>query len=167
MKRFAISSAGLATVALAGVASADINYSNSQTFEGYGLSGFSTWHSIAVSSGTLTGLVASMTMTGGSDSSTWASDLAIFAMSASGSIVAQLGGYSQYTSNYSSMGSSGGSMSFSGIDMTGGTIFIGNGWHYGGATTWDFNVTAVGVVPAPGALALIGFAGLASRRRRS
>ncbi|MEI6879145.1 MAG: MYXO-CTERM sorting domain-containing protein, partial [Planctomycetota bacterium] len=59
-----------------------------------------------------------------------------------------------------------------GLNMTGSTnsIWIGNGYSYAPTSgTWTGSITLLGVnaVPAPGAIALVGLAGLVGRRRRS
>lgn len=48
------------------------------------------------------------------------------------------------------------------------TILIGNGWTSGGFTVDNVSVTLLGVtkIPAPGAIALLGLAGLTGTRRR-
>ena len=49
-------------------------------------------------------------------------------------------------------------------------IWLGNGYGAAGTSgTWTGSITLVGVnaVPAPGALALLGVAGFAARRRRA
>ena len=57
--------------------------------------------------------------------------------------------------------------------MTGSTnsVWIGNGYGAAGTSgTWSGTLTLIGVtenVPAPGAIALVGLAGLVGRRRRS
>jgi MYXO-CTERM domain-containing protein len=48
-------------------------------------------------------------------------------------------------------------------------IYIGNGYGGSGTSgTWTGTITLIGIdeVPAPGALALLGVAGLSARRRR-
>ena len=46
-------------------------------------------------------------------------------------------------------------------------VLLGNGFAGAGAYgTWSGSITLIGVVPAPGAIALLGLAGLASGRRR-
>ncbi len=47
-------------------------------------------------------------------------------------------------------------------------VWIGNGYSFAGSSgTWTGTVTLHGVnVPAPGAIALLGLAGLTARRRR-
>jgi len=49
------------------------------------------------------------------------------------------------------------------------SVYLGNGYGAGGTSgTWTGTITLLGVnaVPAPGAMALLGLAGLAGRRRR-
>ena len=49
-------------------------------------------------------------------------------------------------------------------------IWLGNGYGAAGTSgTWTGSITLIGVnaIPAPGALALLGVAGLAGRRRRA
>jgi uncharacterized protein (TIGR03382 family) len=62
-------------------------------------------------------------------------------------------------------------LAFSGNAAVDGTVWIGNGYGAAGTSgTWSGTVTLIGVdavpVPAPGAMALLGVAGLAARRRR-
>ena len=50
------------------------------------------------------------------------------------------------------------------------SVWIGNGYGAAGTSgTWTGSITLLGVtaVPAPGAIALVGLAGLVGRRRRS
>ena len=48
------------------------------------------------------------------------------------------------------------------------SIWIGNGYGAAGTSgTWTGSITLLGVTPAPGAIALVGLAGLVGRRRRS
>jgi hypothetical protein len=48
------------------------------------------------------------------------------------------------------------------------SIWIGNGYGAAGTSgTWTGTITLIGVVPAPGAVALLGLAGLTGRRRRA
>ena len=173
MKRFALSGAGLAAVALAGAsttASADMTIEIDNTFAGGSFSFFSV-------SGSLSSITISGVMTSSGASWTWANDLAVIALDASSSVAVQFGGYSNWgayhaTGSYSGSSSSagtsiGGSMSMSPIAVS--TIAIGNGYGSGGPTSWVATITLGGVnaVPAPGALALLGVAGIAGRRRRA
>ena len=55
------------------------------------------------------------------------------------------------------------------VAMSGsGAFYLANGWSSSGGTTSSFTVTLHGInaVPAPGALALLGLAGIAGTRRR-
>jgi hypothetical protein len=46
-------------------------------------------------------------------------------------------------------------------------IWVGNGYGASGTSgTWTGSITLIGVVPAPGAVALLGFVGLSRSRRR-
>ena len=49
-------------------------------------------------------------------------------------------------------------------------MHLGNGYNNGGLGIWSGDILLTGInfteVPAPGALALLGLAGIASRRRR-
>jgi hypothetical protein len=48
------------------------------------------------------------------------------------------------------------------------SIWIGNGYGAAGTSgTFTGTITLLGVVPAPGAVALLGLAGFCSRRRRA
>jgi MYXO-CTERM domain-containing protein len=60
-------------------------------------------------------------------------------------------------------------LAFTGNAAVDGTIWLGNGYGASGTSgTWTGSITLIGVdaVPAPGAIALLGLAGLAGRRRR-
>jgi hypothetical protein len=60
-------------------------------------------------------------------------------------------------------------LQFNGNRLTDGTIWIGNGYGSDEASgTWTGTITlhGVDVIPAPGAIALLGLAGLVARRRR-
>ena len=59
-------------------------------------------------------------------------------------------------------------------------LYLGNGFSFGGATTWEGEMQLNGVndraglgddlegeIPAPGVLALLGLAGVCNRRRRA
>ena len=173
MKRFALSGAGLATAALAGVAttaSADMTIEIDNTFAGASFSFFSV-------SGSLSSISITGVMTSSGASWTWANDLTVLALDASSSVAVQFGGYSSFGA-YAAAGSYSGSSSSPGTQIGGGmsmspvavtTIAIGNGYAGGGPTSWVATITLGGVnaVPAPGALALLGVAGIAGRRRRA
>ncbi len=157
MDRFALTTAGLATVSLGGIASAGVNFTHQ-------LDRWNGEHSFTVAS------------SGGS-----------VVMSMSGMSYAGSFSYFSYTLNTSS--DIWGSV-FWGMDLGAGTYTVtmvdsyGDGWAWGsfvgglyvsgdasggisypsslgGSASFSFTV-----VPAPGAMALLGLAGLASRRRR-
>lgn len=112
---------------------------------------------------------------------TYADDFSILIANADlTDILVQMGGYSNFgADNYftwtsggsSAAGTQGGGFIDAGpIDVTGYYVWIGNGYGGGGAGIWTGTVDMIGdvsFVPAPGALALLGLAGLASRRRRN
>ncbi|MFM1805263.1 MAG: hypothetical protein RL136_2142, partial [Planctomycetota bacterium] len=61
------------------------------------------------------------------------------------------------------------SASFSGynVAVNNGSLVVANGWSTSPGGAWSGTITLYGVsVPAPGAIALLGLAGLAGRRRR-
>ncbi|MCX5664666.1 MAG: hypothetical protein NTY97_08220 [Planctomycetota bacterium] len=174
---------GASLAAIVGsVATADVTYSfTNQTWTGFN---FTEAYTAGGLSGTLTGATVNATLNA-SVSYTYADDLTVYV---AGSPLAfggalQCGGYStlgaaqRYT--WANGGSSApgtmvtGTVNFTtGLNMTGSTnsVWIGNG--YGAAGTsgnWTGSITLLGVsaVPAPGAIALVGLAGLVGRRRRS
>ena len=113
---------------------------------------------------------------------TWADDLTVLIASIDlTEILVQMGGYSDFGASYKfnwTEGASGtagtqagGSIDtgvLGGINATGYYVWLGNGYGGGGDGTWTGNISINGtVVPAPGALALLGIAGLAGRRRRA
>lgn len=137
--------------------------------------------------GTLTSWTVSFDYLGNSDAS-WASDAIFAIMSANGNAV-EVGGYN-LTFSFPSMGPIDGNSSDAGsythtitqdlnglplssYDISGSgtwTFLVGDGWNGGSELSSYHNVvfTLVGVnlVPAPGALALLGLAGLIGTRRR-
>jgi len=172
-KRFMLSAAGLSAVAIAGVATADISVSDSGVFL---LGGEGSAYSLGAVSGTLTGITFSTYWQNTAGDSSWASDMLI-AVSDGASLVSA-GGY-----NMSFGGDSWGALSGSpstgtyttvlsgSVAMSGSaTFYLFNGWSSSGGTTSDFTVTLhglnAGAIPAPGALALLGLAGIAGTRRR-
>lgn len=131
--------------------------------------------------GTLTGVVVSFTWSGAVGAS-WASDFFV-GVGAPQSIY--WGGFSTLTGvkqsalvglpetgangTYSGTGS-GGNGPFPTYNNTTAIINYGNGWTgNGGFTVTDLSITLKGVdkIPAPGAMALLGLAGFAARRRRA
>ena len=174
---------GASLAAIVGsVATADVTYSfTNQTWTGFNFTEAYTAGSLA---GTLTGLTVNATLNA-STNYTYADDLCVYV---AGSPLAlggalQCGGFSnlQAAQRYSwtIIGSSDapgtpvtGTVNFTtGINMTASptlSIWIGNGYGAAGTSgTWTGSITLLGVTPAPGAIALVGLAGLVGRRRRS
>jgi MYXO-CTERM domain-containing protein len=170
-KRFMLSAAGLSAAAIVGSAPADISFGSGPHFlMGGSLVGFS----LGPITGTLTGITFSMYWENTAGDSSWASDMLIAV--SDGSVLVSAGGY-----NLSFGGSGWGALNGSpatgtyttylsgSMAMTGsGAFYLANGWSGSGGTTTSFNVTLHGInaVPAPGALALLGLAGVAGIRRR-
>lgn len=174
---------GASLAAIVGsVATADVTYSfTNQTWIGFN---FNEAYTAGSLSGTLTGATVNATLNA-SVSYTYADDLTVYV---AGSPLAlggalQCGGFSNLnaTQRYSwANGASSapgttvtGTVNFTtGLNMTGSTnsVWIGNGYGAAGTSgTFTGSITLLGVtaVPAPGAIALIGLAGLVGRRRRS
>ena len=174
---------GASLAAIVGsVATADVTFSfTNQTWTGFN---FTEAYTAGGLSGTLTGATVNATLNA-SVSYTYADDLTVYV---AGSPLAlggalQCGGFSnlQAAQRYSwANGSSDapgtpvtGTVNFTtGLNMTGSSnsIWIGNGYGAAGTSgTWTGSITLLGVsaVPAPGAIALVGLAGLVGRRRRS
>ena len=170
---------GALTAAVASAASADVTYTlTNQTFTGFN---FSEAYAAGSLTGTLTGASVNATLNA-STAYTYADDLCIYV---AGSPLAlggmlQCGGFSnlQATQRYSwaNGGSNApgtpvsGTRTFTtGIDMAANptmSIWIGNGYGAAGTSgTWTGTIT-LHFVPAPGAIALLGLAGLTGRRRR-
>ena len=174
---------GASLAAIVGsVATADVTYSfTNQTWTGFN---FNEAYTAGGLSGTLTGASINATLNA-STNYTYADDLTVYVagtpLTLGGAL--QCGGYSnmQAAQRYSwpNGGSSApgttsiGTVNFTtGIDMTGSTnsVWIGNGYGAAGTSgTFTGSITLLGVnaVPAPGAIALVGLAGLVGRRRRS
>ena len=174
---------GASLAAIVGsVATADVTYSfTNQIWTGFN---FTEAYTAGGLSGTLTGASINATLNA-STNYTYADDLTVYVagtpLALGGAL--QCGGYSnmQAAQRYSwpNGGSSApgttsiGTVNFTtGIDMTGSTnsVWIGNGYGAAGTSgTFTGSITLLGVnaVPAPGAIALVGLAGLVGRRRRS
>lgn len=174
---------GASLAAIVGsVATADVTYSfTNQTWTGFN---FTEAYTAGGLSGTLTGATVNATLNA-SVSYTYADDLTVYV---AGSPLAlggalQCGGYSnlnaaqRYSWPNGASSAPGttvtGTVNFTtGINMTGSTnsVWIGNGYGAAGTSgTFTGSITLLGVsaVPAPGAIALVGLAGLVGRRRRS
>jgi hypothetical protein len=179
----------LAAATLAGLvacaASADVTINfTSQTFTGFNfnqLFGNATSQYVV---GTLTGVSVNAVLEA-STNFTYADDLSVYVdvepLSTAGLL--QVGGFSNLGAAQRIFWGNGGddapgttvidSVSVNPIVFTGtsadAAIWLGNG--YGGAGTsgtWTGSITLIGVdvIPAPGAVALLGLAGLVGRRRR-
>ena len=173
--------ASLAAV-VASAATADVTYSfTNQTWTGFNFTEAFAAGSLA---GTLTGASINVTLNA-SVAYTYADDLAIYVagtpLAAGGAL--QCGGYSNLSAAQRYFWPNGGSSApgttsigtvnfTTGLNMTGSTnsVWVGNGYGASGTSgTFTGSVTLHGVnaVPAPGAVALLGLAGLVGRRRRA
>ena len=174
---------GASLAAIVGsVATADVTYSfTNRTWTGFN---FTEAYTAGGLSGTLTGATVNATLNA-STAFTYADDLCVYV---AGSPLAlggalQCGGFSNLSAaqrySWTNGGSSApgtpvtGTVNFTtGLNMTGSSnsVWIGNGYGAAGTSgTWTGSITLLGVsaVPAPGAIALVGLAGLVGRRRRS
>lgn len=187
MKTFIAS--GIAAASLVSAASADITVTlTNQTFTGFNFSQFVDYTQFNIV-GTLTGAAINVTLNS-SVNYTYADDLCVYVdvepLSTAGKL--QIGGFSNLQAAQRYSWPNGGSsapgttsigsvslvtaLSFTGNKAVDGTVWIGNGYGASGTSgTWSGTVTLFGVnavaIPAPGALALLGVAGFASRRRRA
>jgi MYXO-CTERM domain-containing protein len=182
MKTFIAS--GIAAASLVSFASADVTVSfTNQTWTGFNFSDLSATYGGFI--GTLTGVSVNATLNA-STSFTYADDLCVYVDPAplgTGGLL-QVGGFSNLGAAQRFTWANGGSdapgttvidaksvnaIVFSG-SATDPIIWLGNGYGAAGTSgTWTGSITLVGVnaVPAPGALALLGVAGFAARRRRA
>jgi len=174
---------GASLAAIVGsVATADVTFTfTNQTWTGFN---FTEAYTAGGLSGTLTGASVNATLNA-STNYTYADDLCVYV---AGSPLAlggalQCGGFSNLNAAqryYWPNGASSapgttvtGTVNFTtGLNMTGSTnsVWIGNGYGAAGTSgTFTGSITLLGVsaVPAPGAIALVGLAGLVGRRRRS
>ena len=174
---------GASLAAIVGsVATADVTFSfTNQTWTGFN---FTEAYTAGGLSGTLTGATVNATLNA-STLYTYADDLTVYV---AGSPLAfggalQCGGFSNLNAGQRYSWANGassapgttvtGTVNFTtGINMTGSTnsVWIGNGYGGSGTSgTFTGSITLLGVsaVPAPGAIALVGLAGLVGRRRRS
>ena len=173
---------GASLAAIVGsVATADVTYSfTNQTWTGFN---FNEAYLAGSLSGTLTGATVNATLNA-STAYTYADDLTVYV---AGSPLAlggalQCGGFTNLQAAQRYSWTNGGSntpgtpvagtVNFTtGIDMTASptlSVWIGNGYGAAGTSgTWTGSITLLGVTPAPGAIALVGLAGLVGRRRRS
>ena len=187
MKTFIAS--GIAAASLVSAASADITVTlTNQTFTGFNFSQFVDYTQFNIV-GSLTGAAINVTLDA-SVAYTYADDLCVYVdvepLSTGGRL--QIGGFSNLSASQRYFWPNGGSsapgttsigsvslttaLAFTGDKAVDGTVWLGNGYGAAGTSgTWSGTVTLFGVdavaVPAPGALALLGLAGFAGRRRRA
>jgi hypothetical protein len=176
-KRFMLSTVAATAVAITGFAQADMTV----TLDDFQSSGGS-FASMGAVSGSVTSAYGDLTLNYGSNW-TWVSDLTLLFVVGS-DVVLQIGGYSTWnfgggnlskiawaSGDSSSSGATGGGWASpaSAVNVDGAMLYMGNGYGGGGASSWSGTIDVYGAnfaVPAPGALALLGLAGIASRRRR-
>ena len=180
--------AGVAAAALASAASADITVTlTNQTFTGFNFAQVVDYTQYSIV-GSFTGASINVTLDA-SVAYTYADDLCVYVdiepLSTAGFL--QVGGFSNLSAAQRYSWPNGASnapgttsigtvnfttaLAFTGNKAVDGTVWIGNGYGAAGTSgTWTGTVTLHGInavaVPAPGALALLGLAGLAGRRRR-
>jgi MYXO-CTERM domain-containing protein len=178
---------GLAAATLASAASADITVTlTNQTFAGFNFNQIMDYAGGREAVGTLTALSINMTLNA-SAGFAYADDICIYVdplpLGTGGRL--QVGGFSNLSAAQRLFWPNGGSsapgttvtgtvnlttaLSFIGNDAIDGVIWVGNGYGASGSSgTWTDTITLIGIdeVPAPGALALLGVAGLSARRRR-
>ena len=185
--KFTLAAGSMAAV-IASAASADITITlTGQTFAGFNFNQFVDYTTTNIV-GTLTGASINVTLDA-STNFTYADDLCVYVdiepLSTAGKL--QIGGFSNLNATQRLFWPNGGSsapgttsigsvnlttaLAFTGDKAVDGTVWIGNGYGAAGTSgTWTGTVTLIGVnavpVPAPGAMALLGVAGLAARRRR-
>jgi MYXO-CTERM domain-containing protein len=178
---------GLAAATLASAASADITVTlTNQTFAGFNFNQIMDYAGGREAVGTLTALSINMTLNA-SAGFAYADDICIYVdplpLGTGGRL--QVGGFSNLQAAQRLSWPNGGSsapgttvtgtvnlttaLAFIGNDAIDGVIWVGNGYGGSGSSgTWSGTITLIGIdeVPAPGALALLGVAGLSARRRR-
>jgi MYXO-CTERM domain-containing protein len=182
MKTFIAS--GIAAASLVSFASANVTVTfTNQTWTGFNFTDLTS--QFGGFTGTLTGVSVNATLNA-STNYTYADDLCVYVDPAplgTGGLL-QVGGFSNLNATQRLSWANGGSsapgstvidaksvnaivFSGSGTDPI---IWLGNGYGAAGTSgTWTGTITLIGVnaVPAPGALALLGVAGFAARRRRA
>jgi MYXO-CTERM domain-containing protein len=181
MKTFIAS--GIAAAALVSAASADVTFSfNNQTWTGFN---FTEAYAAGSLTGNLTGVSVNATLNA-STNYTYADDLCVYMDQSPLSLggLLQVGGFSNLNATQRYSWANGGDSApgtpvFGTVSLTTAidmdrnplqSIWIGNGYGASGTSgTWTGTITLIGVtaVPAPGAFALLGLAGLTGRRRRA
>jgi MYXO-CTERM domain-containing protein len=173
----------VAAAALVSAASADVTVTfTNQTWTGFNFSDLTAAY--GGFTGTLTGVSVNATLTA-STAFTYADDICVYVDPAplgTGGLL-QVGGFSNLSATQRLFWANGASSapgttvidskSVNPIVFSGSAadpkIWLGNGYGAAGTSgTWTGSITLIGVdaVPAPGAIALLGLAGLAGRRRR-
>jgi len=181
MKTFIAST--VAAAAVVSAASADVTFTfTNQTWTGFNFSDLTAAY--GGFTGTLTGVSVNATLNA-SVSFTYADDLCVYvdpAPLSTGGLL-QVGGFSNLSAVQRLSWANGGSSApgttvidskaVNAITFNGSAsdpiIWVGNGYGASGTSgTWTGSITLIGVnaIPAPGALALLGVAGLAGARRR-
>ena len=175
MKNGTFATVGLASALIAGAASADVTM-DVIDFSAVG-GEFSEMFASGALTGTLTGVGVDVVLTG-SENFTWADDFTIMVFDDSNNALLQAGGFTdqgalERISWANGAAGDDGTTCIDTQDLAVAlnapfSVLIGNGYNPGGNGTWNGTFTLFGVdlVPAPGALALLGMAGLAGRRRR-
>jgi len=185
MKKQILTSALLAT-GLASAASADVTITfTNQTWTGFNFSQFFGLDAGEFLIGTLTGVSVNATLLA-STNFTYADDICLYvdALPLSTGGLLQVGGFSNLQAQQRYFWANGGSpapgtvvndtvllanaLTFTGT-ATDAAVWVGNGYGAAGTSgTWTGSITLIGVnvVPAPGAIALFGLAGLGGSRRR-
>lgn len=179
---------GAAVAALSSAAAADITFTmTNRSWAGFSFSDFVDYSQYNVV-GSLTGASINVTLNS-STAYTYCDDLCVYVDIAPLSLggFLQVGGFSNLNAAQRYSWPNGGSSSvgttaigsvnfatalnFTGDRTVDGSILIGNGYGAAGTSgTWTGTVTLRGInivaIPAPGAVALLGIAGLATGRRR-
>jgi MYXO-CTERM domain-containing protein len=173
-----------AAVALSSAALADVTVTfTNQTWAGFSFTNLT--QTFGGFTGTLTGVSVNATLNA-STNYTYADDLCVYVdvLPLSSGGLLQVGGFSNLSAAQKVVWGVGGSSTpgttlvatkaVNAINFTGtsadAVIWLGNGYGASGtAGTWTGSLTLIGVnaVPAPGAAALLGLAGLVARRRKA
>jgi MYXO-CTERM domain-containing protein len=181
MKTFIASTVAVSAIASAASADVTVSFTN-QTWTGFNFSDLTAAY--GGFTGTLTGVSVNATLNA-STNFTYANDLCVYVDPApldTGGLL-QVGGFSSLSAAQRLTWANGGSStpgttvidskSVNAIVFSGSAadpkIWLGNGYGAAGTSgTWTGSITLIGVnaVPAPGAVALLGVAGLAAGRRR-
>ena len=132
----------------------------------------------ATLTGTLTSALGDFVLNTEGENFTWCDDLCvIIANDNLSELLVQIGGFSDFGASYrytwpeggagDAGTEGGGEVITDAIDATGYYVWLGNGYGSGGNGDWSGSIVLGGVVPAPGAVALLGLGGLVARRRRA